>query len=106
MLGGGPHLFSLDPTVAYLNHGAFGAVPLPVQRAQRRWRDWIEAQPTRFFTDGLADRVGEARGEIARFVGADPGRTALLPNVTAGTATVLGSLTFTPGDEILTTEHG
>src|SRR5262245_8676017 len=106
MLGGGVHLFSLDPTVSYLNHGAFGAVPLSVQRAQRKWRDWVEAEPTRFFTTTLADRLGEARTEIARFLGTDPDRTALLPNVTAGTAIVLGSLTFGSGDEILMTEHG
>ncbi|HEY1485577.1 MAG TPA: aminotransferase, partial [Micromonosporaceae bacterium] len=41
-------LFSLDPAIAYLNHGAFGAVPLAVQRAQQRLRDEMESNPHKF----------------------------------------------------------
>ena len=33
-------LFTLDPSVSYLNHGAFGAVPLGVQRTQQRLHLW------------------------------------------------------------------
>ncbi|WP_174533593.1 aminotransferase class V-fold PLP-dependent enzyme [Micromonospora chalcea] len=99
-------LFSLDPSVSHLNHGSFGAVPIAVQRAQQRLRDEMEANPLRFFTQGLVDRIAHARRHLAAFLGADPDGTALVGNVTAGAAVVLQSLALRPGDEVLTTDHG
>ncbi|MGV9762417.1 aminotransferase class V-fold PLP-dependent enzyme [Micromonospora tulbaghiae] len=99
-------LFSLDPSVSHLNHGAFGAVPIAVQRAQQRLRDEMEANPLRFFTQGLVDRIAHARRHLAAFLGADPDGTTLVGNVTAGAAVVLQSLALRPGDEIVTTDHG
>ncbi|MEU7933216.1 aminotransferase class V-fold PLP-dependent enzyme [Micromonospora echinofusca] len=99
-------LFSLDPAVSHLNHGSFGAVPLVVQRAQQRLRDEMEANPLRFFTQGLVDRIAHARRHLAGFLGADPDGTALVPNATTGVAVVLQSLGLRPGDEVLATDHG
>jgi isopenicillin-N epimerase len=99
-------LFSIDPEVAYLNHGGFGAVPVPVQRAQQRLRAEMEANPTGFFSRGLLDRIAHTRRHAARFVGADPECTALVTNVTAATQVVLNNVQVGPGDEILLTDHG
>ncbi|KKK04633.1 aminotransferase class V-fold PLP-dependent enzyme [Micromonospora sp. HK10] len=99
-------LFSLDPSVSYLNHGAFGAVPIGVQRAQQRLRDEMEANPLRFFTQGLVERIAHTRRHLATFLGADPGGTALVGNATTGVAVVLQSLGLRAGDEVLTTDHG
>jgi isopenicillin-N epimerase len=104
-LPGARLLFSLDPAVAYLNHGAFGVTPIPVQRAQQRVRDEMEADPQRFFTRGLHDRIAHARRHIAGFVGADPDGTALVANTTAGTSVVLHSLGLGTGDEVVATDH-
>ncbi|TDB71892.1 aminotransferase class V-fold PLP-dependent enzyme [Micromonospora sp. KC723] len=99
-------LFALDPAVSHLNHGAFGAVPLTVQRAQQRLRDEMEANPPRFFTQGLVDRITHTRRHVAAFLGADPDGTALVGNATTGAAVVLQSIGLHPGDEVLTTDHG
>jgi len=69
-------LFTLDPAVAYLNHGSFGAVPLPVQRAQQRLRDEMESNPHRFFTSSLPDRLAHARRHLSTFLGAEPDSTS------------------------------
>ncbi|WBB81934.1 aminotransferase class V-fold PLP-dependent enzyme [Micromonospora sp. WMMD882] len=98
-------LFSLDPAVSHLNHGAFGAAPVPVQRAQQRLRDEMEANPHRFFGRGLVDRVAHARRHLADFLGADPEGSALVGNTTTGVAVVLQSLGLGPGDEVLSTDH-
>jgi isopenicillin-N epimerase len=71
-------LFSLDPAVSQLNHGSFGAVPVPVQRAQQRLRDEMEANPMAFFTRGITDRLAHTRRRVAAFLGADPDGTALI----------------------------
>jgi isopenicillin-N epimerase len=99
-------LFSLDPAVAHLNHGSFGAVPIGVQRAQQRLRDETEANPMGFFTRGLLERIAHTRRHIAAFLGADPARTALVGNATIGIALVLNSLRLVPDDEIVLTDHG
>lgn len=99
-------LFSLDPSVVYLNHGSFGAVPISVQRAQQRLRDEVDANPMRFFTQGLVDRITHTRRHLAAFLEADPDGTALIPNTTTGVAIVLQSLRLKPGDEIVLTDHG
>lgn len=99
-------LFSLDPAVSHLNHGSFGAVPVPVQRAQQRLRDEMEANPVRFYAGGaLYDRVTAARRHLASFVGLDPDGCALVPNATTGVAVALDSVGLGRGDEILTTDH-
>jgi isopenicillin-N epimerase len=99
-------LFSLDQSVSHLNHGSFGAVPITVQRAQQRLRDEMEANPLRFFTQGLVERIAHTRRHLAGFLGADPDGTALVGNATTGVAVVLQSLGLRPGDEVLTTDHG
>jgi isopenicillin-N epimerase len=104
-LPGARLLFSLDPAVSYLNHGMSGVVPIPVQRAQQRFRDEMEANPQRFFSRGLHDRITHARRHLATFLGADPDGTALVPNTTYGISIVLHSLGLDPGDEVLTTDH-
>ncbi|GAA5181962.1 aminotransferase class V-fold PLP-dependent enzyme [Rugosimonospora acidiphila] len=105
-LPGARLLFSLDPAQRHLNHGGFGTTPISVQRAQQRLRDEMEADPHRFFTRGLHDRIRHTRRHLASFLGADPDSSALVTNTTAGVALVLGSLALGAGDEVITTDHG
>jgi isopenicillin-N epimerase len=98
-------LWALDPDVVFLNHGSFGATPIAVLAEQRRWRDRMEADPVRFFARDLDAALAEVRRVLGSFVGADPDGLALVPNATAGVNTVVRSLRFDPGDEILATDH-
>ena len=97
--------WTLDPAIAFLNHGSYGAAPRPVLAAQQAWRDRMEAEPVLFFSHDLEPALDAARAALGSFVGADPDDLAFVPNATAGTNTVLRSLRFGPGDELLTTDH-
>jgi isopenicillin-N epimerase len=97
--------WTLDPAIAFLNHGSFGAAPRPVLAAQQAWRDRMEAEPVRFFSYELEPALDQARAALGAFVAADPNDLAFVPNATAGTNTILRSLRFDPGDELLTTDH-
>jgi isopenicillin-N epimerase len=97
--------WALDETVAFLNHGSFGACMKGVLEVQRGWRDKLEAHPVRFLARELEDLLDWTRSEIGAFVAAEPDDLALMPNATAGINTVLRSLRFEKGDELLTTDH-
>ena len=97
--------WTLDPEIAFLNHGSFGACPRAVLEEQQRLRDEMERQPVEFFVRKLPDRFDAARQRLAEFLGADPECLAVVPNATTGVNAILRSLDFGPGDELLTTDH-
>lgn len=99
------HEWSLDPDFLTVNHGSYGATPLVVRAEQDRWRQRMEAQPTRFFSLELPGALREAAAVLARFLNVDSGDVAFIPNATTGANAVLRSMGFAPGDEVLHVSH-
>ena len=95
----------LDPAIDFLNHGSFGATPIPVLDAQAEWRHRLETEPVRFMAETYPGAMERARAALASFIGADADDLAFVPNATAACNTVLRSLRFAPGDELLATDH-
>ena len=97
--------WSLERGLVFLNHGSFGACPTEVLRHQAALRAEMEAEPVRFLSRELDDRLDVARAALAAFVGADPDELAFVTNATGGVNAVLRSRVFAAGDELLTTDH-
>src|SRR5438105_14211333 len=84
----------LDPAVIFLNHGSFGACPREVLHRQAALRAEMEAEPVRFLSRELDDRLDVARQALAAFVGGDAEDLAFVVNATSGVNAVLRSLAF------------
>jgi len=95
----------LERGLAFLNHGSFGACPAEVLEYQSGLRAEMEAEPVRFLSRELDDRLDAARTALAAFLGAAPEDLAFVTNATSGVNAVLRSLALAPGDELLTTDH-
>lgn len=96
--------------VDYMNHGSFGACPLPVRDFQRAEREKLLQSPLDYFAYDFHPKQAAARRFWAEFVNADEEGIALVEGATLGVNTVMTSLAlrgfFKSGDEILLTSHG
>jgi isopenicillin-N epimerase len=98
--------FLLDPGIAFLNHGSYGACPRPVMADYRRWQGRLERQPVAFMEPAhLARRFAAVRRVLGAEVGAEPEDLVWVGNATAGLNIVARSLDLKPGDEVLTSDH-
>ena len=95
----------IDSSITFLNHGSFGACPIPVLQAQQQLRHQLERQPLQFFNHTFEPLLDAARQALATFVGAEPEGLVFVPNATTGINAVLRSLPWQAGDQVLTTNH-
>jgi isopenicillin-N epimerase len=96
--------FLLDPEVAFLNHGSFGACPRPVFDRYQAWQRELELEPVDFLARRLPGLLDEARAALAGYVGGAPQDVAFVQNATTGVNLAARSLELRPGDEILATD--
>ena len=96
-------LFLLDPEVVFLNHGSFGACPLPVFEAYQRCQRQLERQPVEFLAleRTFPARLDAARGALAAYLGASADNLAFATNASSAVNAVARSLELAPGDEVL-----
>ncbi len=97
--------YLLQPGIAYLNHGSFGACPRPVFETYQRWQRELAAQPVEFLGRRLHGLLADAREQLAAYVGTDADNLVFVPNATHAMNIVARSLRLAPGDEVLGTDH-
>ena len=100
--------FMLNPEVAFLNHGSFGACPKSVFDIYQSWQRQIEWEPVRFIGNRQDGLLTAARQRLASWLNADSEDISFITNATSGINVVARSMDLKPGDEILTTnlEYG
>ena len=86
------HLWQLDKSIAYLNHGSYGSVPVRVQEVQNAFQDRASANPNRWFRSEMPDLMIEARHIVAYWFGVAPEHFAFVPNASQGVITAVQAL--------------
>jgi isopenicillin-N epimerase len=113
-------LFQLDPSITFLNHGSFGAVPIEVFDTYQDWQRRLEFQPVKFLGREITSLMKSARASLADFLHAMEDEVLYFPNPTTAMNMVArnmvpslneqnshsgGGFKLRPGDEILTSDH-
>jgi isopenicillin-N epimerase len=97
--------FLLDPTITFLNHGSFGATPVPVFEEYQRIQRELEKEPVEFLGRRATSLMQHSRGILANYLSVSRNDIVYVPNATHGINIVARSLDLHPGDEVLTTDH-
>lgn len=97
--------FLLDPHVAHLNHGSFGAVPRPVIKARWDAAAAVERSPERHYRSDLSPALASARTRLASFPGVESASLAWVKNASEAMQVILHAVAARPGEVILLTEH-
>jgi isopenicillin-N epimerase len=98
-------VFQLDPDVAFLNHGSFGATPKEVFDVYQEWQRRLEHQPVKFLGREIQGLLSEARESLGAYLNADKDDLIFVPNATTGVNIVARSLNLKAGDEVLASDH-
>ncbi|MFN8591005.1 MAG: aminotransferase class V-fold PLP-dependent enzyme [Thermomicrobiales bacterium] len=96
--------FLLDPSVVFLNHGSFGAVPEPVFAEFVRWVREMEWQPVEFLGRRAEGLLDDTRAAMAAYVNCHRDDLVFITNATTGVNVVARSIPLEPGDEVLGTD--
>jgi isopenicillin-N epimerase len=96
--------YLLDPEIAFLNHGSYGACPRPVFERYQAWQRELEQEPVDFIARRLSELLEGARTELAGYAGCSPHDLAFVQNATTGVNLAARSLDLQQGDEVLATD--
>jgi isopenicillin-N epimerase len=96
--------FVLDPEIAFLNYGSFGACPRPVFERYQAWQRELEREPVDFLARRLPELLAAARAALADYLGCPATDLAFVQNATTGVNLAARSLDLGPGDEVLATD--
>lgn len=97
--------WQLDEKMTFLNHGSFGATPTKILEKQNELRKQAEAELVRFYIREMEDLWDQARIATADFLGSKHYNLVFVKNTTMGVNTIMNSLQFKEGDELLTTSQ-
>jgi isopenicillin-N epimerase len=97
--------FLIDPEVIFLNHGSFGATPIPVFESYQRWQRELEKQPVEFLGRRATELLAYSRQILANYLGTNRDNLVYVTNATVGLNTVARSLKLAIDDEVLSSDH-
>lgn len=94
----------LNPEIAFLNFGSFGATPRPIFEDYQRWQQELAFDPVRFMQVSGPLYLQRSREALAKYVNCNPDDLVYVTNPSYAVNIVAKSLKLSAGDEILSTD--
>ncbi|KAF8240253.1 PLP-dependent transferase [Tricholoma matsutake] len=94
--------FAIDPEFVNLNHGSFGATPLPVLIDVHKMSVEFESNPDLFHRITYLPRLNTVREQLAKMIGAETDECVLVTNAATAINTVLRNFDWNKEDVIVT----
>ena len=82
----------LDPDITFLNHGSYGACPIPVFEDYQKWQKTLENQPVQFMADYLWKYLKRSRKCLGDFIKCSKEDIILFPNPTTAVNNIIDNL--------------
>ena len=82
----------LDPEITFLNHGSYGACPIPVFEDYQNWQKKLENQPVQFMTNFLWENLKKSREYLADYINCSESDILLFPNPTTAINNLLDQI--------------
>jgi len=100
-------LFLLQKGLTFLNHGSFGACPIPVFKTYQDWQLRLEQQPVAFLDPArdFITNLSKPRAALAKLFNTSGSNLVRVSNATEGLNAIARSISLAEGDEILTADH-
>ena len=95
----------LDSGITFLNHGSYGACPIPVFEDYQNWQKKLENQPVQFMTNYLWESLKKSREHLAEYINCSSSDILLFSNSTTAINNLINNLSLMEGDEVLMTQH-
>ena len=101
-------LFKLDPNITFLNHGSYGACPIPVFEDYQNWQSMLESQPVQFLANDVYRHLSDSRKSLGDYINCDMDDIIYVSNPTYAVANIINNIKLEKNDQILTTnlEYG
>lgn len=98
----------LDPEIAYLNFGSFGACPKPIFEDYQKWQLELEREPAQFIQVKGPEYLRQARVALGKYINCHEDDLVFTTNPSYALNIITKSLKLNAGDEILSTnlEYG
>ncbi len=97
--------YALRAGKVFLNHGSFGATPLPVLRAAQALRAEAEEDYPAFYHDRHFGLLDSSRRAVCAHLGVPPDRGVFVRNSTTAMQTVVDHLALGAGEHVVTTSR-
>jgi len=98
-------LFFLRDDVIFLNHGSFGACPVPVMKEYQKHQHELEMQPVEFIGRRSGELLSAARGHLAKYLGCFRDDLVFIPNTTTGVNAIARSIRLKQGDQVVISDQ-
>tara|TARA_Y100000768_G_scaffold332304_1_gene271876 strand:- start:780 stop:1895 length:1116 start_codon:yes stop_codon:yes gene_type:complete len=95
----------LNPDITFLNHGSYGACPIPVFKEYQKWQKKLENQPVQFMTKLLWKNLKKSRVALGEFIKCSEKDILLFSNPTMAVNNIIDNLNLSSNDEVLMTQH-